>query len=150
MNGDLLEPRQVARADRHEQLEPAVSERQAERAADRADDEGLDEQLSGDMYRRGAERGAYGELGSPRIGAHEHEVRDVGARDQQHRADRAHEHPERARDTADHVVLERPYDGRDPPVLHRFAGHGVPLHHRPGVEPNRHHALEGRRWPRPE
>ena len=73
--------------------------------------EALDEQLSGDMCRHGAERGAHGELRPPRIGPHEHEVRDVGARDQQHRADRAHEHPERAGDTADHVVLERPHDG---------------------------------------
>ena len=117
MNGDLLEPRQVARADRDEQLEPAVGEHQAERAADRADHEALDEQLSRDARRHGAERRAHGELLPPRIGPHEHEVRDVGARDEQHGADRAHEHPERARDAADEVVLQRPHDGRDPPVL---------------------------------
>ncbi len=39
MHGDLLEPRQVGRADRDEQLEPAERKQQAEHAADRTDDE---------------------------------------------------------------------------------------------------------------
>ena len=47
MNGDLFEPRQVARADGDEQIESAVGKHQAERTTERTGYERLDEQLSG-------------------------------------------------------------------------------------------------------
>ena len=106
MNADLVEPWQAGGTNGDEQLEAAIGERQTDRGADYAYHEAFDEQLARNARRHRAQRGPEGELGSPRIGAHEHQIRDVRARHKQHRADRAHEHPERSRDLADHVVLE--------------------------------------------
>ena len=44
-----------------------------------------------------------GELLLPRLGAHQEEVGDVRARDEQDDADRAEEHPQHAPDVADDV-----------------------------------------------
>ncbi len=110
---DLLQARQVARADGNEHLQSKVREAQAEHATGCAYDQALDEQLSGDSRRHCAERRAHGELLPPRIRSHEHEIRDVGASDEKHGADRTHEHPQHARYAADHVVLQRPNDGGD-------------------------------------
>ena len=41
----------------------------------------------------------------PRVRAHEHEIRDVRAGDQQHSTDRTHEHPQHPRHAADQVVV---------------------------------------------
>ena len=133
MDSDLANARQVARSQGDEDLKSRVCEPEAERATRRAQDEALDEQLSRDALRSCAERGAHGELLAPRVRPHEHEIRDVGARDEQHGADRTHEHPQGARDTADQVVLQRPHDGAHSPAREVFA---------PQPE------LGGRQWPR--
>ena len=97
-----------------------VGEHQPERAAGCADARGSRRAtLSAIRAGTGAERGAHGELLPPRVGPHEHEIRDVGARDEKHGADRAHEHPQRARHAADQVVLQRPNDRGDSPVRDR-------------------------------
>jgi hypothetical protein len=139
MNGDFVEPRHVGRADLDEDPQPRVGEQQAERAADRTDHEAFDEQLARQAAAPRAERGAHRELLPACIGPNQHQIRDVRARDEQHRTDRAHEHPERARHAADQVVLQRADDRRDSPILDRVARHARALHHRPRVEPNRQH-----------
>ena len=76
----------------------------------------------------GAERFADGELALPRFGSHEREVGDVGARDeqQQHRGGR--HRPERARDRAGDVFLERYQHRNGMHLIHdlprRDAGNG--------------------------
>ena len=97
-----------------------VCEPQAEDAASCAQHQALDEQLSHDSRRDRAERGAHAELLPPCVRPHEDEVRDVGAGDQQHCADRTHEHPQRVRDAADQIVLQRANDRDDSPVRDRF------------------------------
>ena len=72
---------------RDEELEPAVGEGEPEPGAEEADDEALEEELAGDAAAAGAEGGADRELLLPPLGAHEEEVRDVGAGDEQDEAD---------------------------------------------------------------
>ena len=64
----------------------------------------------------GAERGAHGHLRLARERARQQQIRDVGARDEQHEADRADEHDERASDVADHLLVERHDAERQPAV----------------------------------
>ena len=55
----------------------------------------------------GAERGPHGELLMPPFRAHQEEVRDVAAGDQQDDADGGEQNPENLPDVADHVCRER-------------------------------------------
>ncbi|RPI61187.1 MAG: phytase, partial [Lysobacterales bacterium] len=42
---------------------------------------------------------------SPRVGSREQQIRDVGAGNQEHGADRAHQHPQHPGDAADDVAI---------------------------------------------
>ena len=132
----------LRRTDRNENLESTICEHQAEHTACYADYEALSEQLSRDSCGDGAERGAHRELLAPRVRPHEHEIRDVCARDEKHAADRTHEHPQGGRDAADQVVLQRADDRGDSHACESFASGRDTAYERPSVEPDRQHALE--------
>ena len=134
-----MQPRQARRSERNEQAQPDIGEHEPRGAAERAEHRALDEQLSRDAAAAGAERRAHREFLAASVRPHEHEVRDVRAGDREHRADRAHQHPERVGDVADDRVLERHERRRDTPVRDRVAL-GAAGRRRPGVEPNRQHA----------
>ena len=67
----------------------------------------LDERLAHQREAAGAEGRADREVPGGARGPREHEIRDVGAGDEQHEHDRAQEHPQRATDVADHLVVRR-------------------------------------------
>ena len=107
----------------------ATSSRSAPNASPRpttpptsAERHALHQQLAGDPSRAGAERRAHRELLLPRLGADQQQVGDVRARDEQHHADRAHQHPQHALDVADEVVLQRPDVRRDARLLEHLDG----------------------------
>ena len=66
-----------------------------QRRADRGDQQALRQQLTDDAPARRADREANGDLALARGGARQHQVREVGARDQQHQAGRRQQQPER-------------------------------------------------------
>src|SRR5207302_692483 len=70
-------------------------------------DDALDEQLPDDASAGGAERRADGELAAPAYAAREQQVRDVGARDEQHGADGAEQYREREPVLPDDPLLQR-------------------------------------------
>ena len=73
----------------------------------------------------GAERGVNRQLLLPPFGAHEEQVRDVRARDQQHDPDRAEEHPQHAADVPDHVGRERTDVWPEPHLVEHLPGEAV-------------------------
>src|SRR5262249_7760936 len=116
-HGDLVEPRQPRGRPRDEKPEGSPGQGEPAEAADEADHDALDDELRGDAPAARAERPAQGELVPPALGAHEEQVRDIGAGDQKDRADAAHENPEKRADVADDLLPERPQARREPRVL---------------------------------
>jgi hypothetical protein len=104
---DFAQTRKMRRRNRRQHMEAAVGEAEAEHAAERAERQALRHQLARDASRSRADRRADRQLLLARIGAHEQQVRDVRAGDEQHHADRAHQHPEDAPDIADEILLQR-------------------------------------------
>ncbi len=76
--------------------------------------------------------------------AHEQQVRDVGARDQEHDADHRHDDPQHVAHAADDVVLEPPQRGRHAPGVEiDLAGRdGTGARKRKPFDPDRQHALD--------
>ena len=66
------------------------------------------QQLPRDPPPAGAERGVDRQLLLPAFRAHEEQIGDVRAGDEQNEADRAEQHPQHAADVADDVHRERP------------------------------------------
>ena len=75
----------------------------------------LREDRPDDAAAPGAERRADRDLLAPPERLREHEVRDVGAGDQEHEADRAEEHEQRRSHVADEVLVQR--DDRGAPAF---------------------------------
>ena len=67
-------------------------------AADRRQHETLDQQLAHQLTARGAERQPDRDFLLPHEAARDQQVRDVGAGDQQHESDHAHQHDQRRRE----------------------------------------------------
>ena len=72
-----------------------------------ASSDALGQELPEQPPSAGAERRADRELPLPRLGAREDQIRQIGAGDEQHEADRSLQHPQRGADAADHVGLHR-------------------------------------------
>ena len=98
--------------ERQQTLRQHERERQAGHAAGERQDQALDEQLAHQPAARRAEREAHGNLLLPHEASSDQQVRHVGARDEEHQADHAHQHDERRRE----VVAQRR-------IAHRGAGH---------------------------
>ena len=85
--------------------EPA--EDQAEHAADDRQHDAFGQQLADDPAARAADRRADRDLAPAAGRAHEQEVRDVGAGDEQHEADGADQHEQRRADVPDERLPDR-------------------------------------------
>ena len=72
-----------------------------------------------DARRAGAERDAHGELALARDRAHEREVRDVGARDEQQQPDGAEQHEHRPAHTSPTMLLTQRHEVRAPAAVRR-------------------------------
>ena len=99
--------RQVGRRHRRDGAHAERRQGQADDAAQAREQQALDQQLADDLEPRRAEREADGDLRLPRRGARQQHVRDVGAGDQQHEADRDEQHRQAEPRVADDALLER-------------------------------------------
>ena len=134
VDADLVEARQVLRPDCREQADAGRGEPEAAETAEEAEREALGQQFGGQPPPARAERRADGQLLLSPLGAHEEEVGDVGAGDEQHDADGAEEDPEHRADVADEVVGERPDERSHADLLEhlpREAGRQREALHRP-------------------
>ena len=91
---------------------PHSATHHAARAAERGEHEPFAQELADDPAAARAERGADGDFAPAGGAAREQQVRDVGARDQQHRRDRREQHDEPEPVVADEHVLEPAHDAR--------------------------------------
>ena len=78
---------------RHHRRQPETDE-----AAGAGEQQALDEELAHELAARGAERQPHGDLALAHEAARDEQVGDVGAGDEQHQADHAHQHDERRRE----------------------------------------------------
>ncbi len=90
-----------------------LREQHAEQAARERQHHALRQQRAGDPAAAGAERGTHGELLMAPFRAHQEQVRDVAAGDEQHDADGCQQNPENLSDVADHVVASGRTFGRN-------------------------------------
>ena len=105
-----LHPVRLALVGQHRVEDPDAAQGQAqpEHAADARQQDAFDQQLTHDPPAARAERHADRNLARPLCRPREQQVGDVGAGDQQHEADRAHQRPEDQRNlrAGDAVVVE--------------------------------------------
>ena len=113
VNRDFAETGKVRRSHRGQKPEPAVGDRQSTRAAQDSERDALDQQLVRDVPAPGAQRRANRELLLASFRSHQQEIGDVGAGDQQHDADGAHQHPQHLTHIAHHILLHRPKRRRE-------------------------------------
>src|SRR5215475_3439290 len=119
---NLFEARQPRRAQPEDDFHDSDRESGAESAADQPQGEALSEHLAGDPSAAGAERRANREFMRAAFGSNQKQIRDVGAGDQQHGADRRHHDPEAFADIADQIVPQQPDIGAEARILeHLFA-----------------------------
>ena len=90
---------------------------EADDAAGGGEQQALDQQLPHDAPARGAHRVAHGDLARPCRRARQQQVGDVGARDQQHEADRAHQRQEHDADRAGVEAFVERLDDADGELL---------------------------------
>ena len=103
----FADSRKIPGADGQEQTDASESENEAEKAAGQRERQALGQQLADDLEATSAERGAGRELALSYRGAHQQEIRDVGARNEQHEADRAEQNQQRLPGIANDRFLQR-------------------------------------------
>ena len=103
----LADAGKAGRVDGEQRANAERAEAEAEHAAGQRQHHALGQQLPNDAAAAGADRRADRDLALAARGAHEQQVRDVGAGDQQHKADRAQQDEQRRPDVADDLVLQQ-------------------------------------------
>ena len=96
------------RVHRHHGVHAPPRQEQSGAASDQAEERVLEPELLQQASAAGAERGAEHQLGLPLDRARQHEVSDVGARDQQHEP-RGAEHQQQRRTDLGHQLLVQPH-----------------------------------------
>ena len=117
VDGDLVDPRDVAGRERHQHSQRADGHAEPGGAAKQTEHEALDQQLARDLRASGAQRRPDGQLLLARLGPNQQQVGDVGAGDQHHDADHSHQHPQHGLHVADDIGLERVNARHDPCLL---------------------------------
>jgi hypothetical protein len=117
VEADRIQPRQVRGGQEDEEAKQPIRDPQAEDATREPEGHALEEQLARDPAPVRPQGHAHGQLLLAALHAHEQQVRDVRAGDEQHEDDRAHEDPEDAADVAHEVLLERPQAGSEARLL---------------------------------
>ena len=135
---DLVEPRQVPGGGKYERPHRQPGERERRRAAGQAEQQALEEDRARESPPAGAQGEADRELAGARLRAHEEQVGDVHAGDQQQDPDRAQQEPQRRPDVAHDGLEER--DDQGPEAALGEIGRGVLV--RKDVEQIRHQRLQ--------
>ena len=91
----------------NQRVDAELREQQSGGAADRREHDALGDQLANDAPAVAADRGAHRQLALARRGAHQQQVGDVRARDQQHEHHRAHQRHELRPHVGDQVFVHR-------------------------------------------
>ncbi len=115
---------------------PPEGQREPGGGAGDGEHQALDEQLCADARGAGAETAAHRQLLLAGRGAHQHEVGDVGASDEEYQANGAEQHEQRSLQIAGDALGERHCD--DPRAAAFGVGEDVASAH-PEVVGNRHH-----------
>ena len=118
---DFVEARQTVGRRPHQQRQAAARDRDAEHAAEQPERDAFRQQRARDLAAAGAKRRADGKLLVPALRAHETQIRDVRARDEQHHPDRAEQDPQHLADIADGVLDQRIDIGRHLQVVIHLA-----------------------------
>ena len=105
VEGDLVDTRQVAGAQRLDQPDAHPREPEAEHRAAGGEDQALGEHLGHDASPAAPDRRAHGDLAAAFRRPHQQQVGDVGARDQQDEPHRAEQGEQRGPRVLDHVVV---------------------------------------------
>lgn len=93
----------------NDQVKPAPSEQKASGAASERQQHTLSKHQSDEPSASGTQRSAYGEFALAAAGAHEKQIGDVSAGDEQHQTDRSKQHYQRASITVAEEVFSRPH-----------------------------------------
>ncbi len=117
---DVVRRLVLRRNRRRQPLQTDVGDRDAERRGGQRNQHALGEQLPDDAAASGAERGANRDLALTHRRARQQQVGDVGARDQQHQADRAHHREDDEPDVGRHHVVAQRH-ARSRPIPDRRA-----------------------------
>ena len=135
----VLKARQVLRAERQQQPDADPREPDAGDGAGAGEHQALGEQLAHEARPRAPERRPHRQLALARGRADEQQVRDVGARDEQHERHRPHERQDRGPDVGDQILVHRldaeVHAGRllDGKLRAQTRRHGLDLLLRPGA-----------------
>ena len=105
---DGVQARDRGRRPRAQPPEPRFRQNETERSAHAGHQHALAQQLPHEAATRGPERGAHRQLATARRRARQQHVRDVGAGDQQHQADRAQQDQQRDAGVSDHGLQDGP------------------------------------------
>jgi hypothetical protein len=111
IEADVAEPRNALRCGAHGERHAGPRQHDPQRAADAGQDQGLRHEAPDQSAAAGAESGADGQLPLTALGLYEQQVRDVGARDEQDDPHRAEQYPQRRREVADQLLLQRAHHG---------------------------------------
>ena len=107
VDGHCVDLRDVGRAERDQRVRPGQRQQESAGGAHGGQQQALRKELPDHPPEPCAQRGTYGNLPLAGRRARQQHVRDIGARDQQHESDRAHQHQQRRLNLTDHVLLQR-------------------------------------------
>ena len=138
---DVLDARQCRRRRADNHREPAIGEGHSQNAAGEREHQTLDQHFPRDVPSSGAQCRPHRKFVSPAFGSHQHEIGDVGTRDQQHHADCRHQDPQDVPDAAYDLIFQRLQRRRDVPALDHLFSCEVERC-RPCVEPDRQHPCD--------
>ena len=114
---DIARTRQGGWGEPEQRAQRRICERESDCAAERPERDAFRKHLERQPSASGAQRRADRELLLAPVGAHEQQVRDVRAGDQEHESDRPHQHPQHGANVADHRV---PENRREPRALEQL------------------------------
>jgi hypothetical protein len=138
---DFAEPRQCLGPDRNERSQAGRSDRKSRETTEQPHGDTLEDRGATQAPDSRAERRSHRKLVLSHRGPDQEQVRDVGASDHEHDADRDHDDPQQVTDLADDVLLQRAHGRRDAPDIRvdaRVAARG----RRPRLLPERDHARD--------
>ena len=106
IDADLVKARQTGGSRCDEDAQCRKGERQSDQAAGNSEHRALKQQSHGDVGAPGAESGANGQFLAAAFNAHQQQIGDVGAGNQQHHHNRSHQDPEDISYIANHILFE--------------------------------------------